>query len=182
MVVDQLLLVVEQAHVAEAMERPHLVLKAAFRDQPDGKVDTIGVQILQHDVVVEDAERQPDSGRLPENGREQARAEQHLDASRRGNGEGALDRTWVEGVFPKHDRLELPQRRPCRLDEGHGTRRERHAVRNAGQQFVAEQLAQTRQAAAHRRLPYANLLRGASDAPLGQESIEGDEEVEVDAG
>ena len=64
---------------------------------------------------------------------------------------------------------------------GEGAGRGAHALRGAGQELVAEQRAQAGEVVAHRRLAEPDAGRGAGDAALGQQRVEGDEQVEVEA-
>ena len=153
-----------------------------LRDDPHGEVDRVGIEVAQHRRVVEGAEGDAYARRVTLHMLEEARAEQRLDAARKRDRERALDARRLEVVLAQHDRLELPERRPHRLDERHGPRRQGHAVGGARQEFVAEKLAQATEGAARRRLSDAEVTGGARHATLGEKRVERDEQVQIDAG
>lgn len=173
---------VEKTEVAKPIERPDLVVRLALRDDADGKVDRIAVELVKHRRVVQSPERQTDARRVVLQVREQTRSQQHLDAARHGNGKRALDGGGLEAVLAKDDRLELLECRTHRPDQRLGARRQCHALGRTGQDLVAEELAQATEGAAHRRLTDAEMTGGARDAALRQKRIERDEQVQIDAG
>jgi hypothetical protein len=75
------------------------------------------------------------------------------------------------------DRAQRPADRP---GERQGARSRPDAVGRADEELVLEEPAQPAERVAHRRLADADALRGASDAALGQERVEGDQQVEVE--
>ena len=124
---------------------------------------------------------QPDARRCFAKIGEKRRAKQRLDAVGQADAEHAIGGAGIEGSLPRHQRLDLRERDPHRVDERQGSRRWAHAVRRAGEKFVAKQRAQAREVVAHRRLPNADARRGPGDAALRKQSVEGDQQVEVEA-
>ena len=109
---------------------------------------------------------QPDAGRRFAKTGEERGAKQHLDAIWQSYTEHAIGGARIEGLFPRHQRLDLGKRNPHRVNERQGAGRRAHAVRGAREEFVAKQRAQARKVVAHRRLPNADPRRGAGDAAL----------------
>jgi len=168
---------VEQAQVAEAVEGADLVMRLALRQDPDRQVDLVRIELPQHAAVVEGAQPEADAGRLASQEGQQPGDEIRLDAARHREGETALDRGRIEGILAEDDALELADRRPDGLDQGDRPRGQPHAVRGPRQQLVAEQLPQSAEAAAHGRLADVQVARRTGDAALGQERVEGHEQV-----
>ena len=55
-----------------------------------------------------------------------------------------------------------------------------HAAAAGDEQLVVERMAQTRQHAAHRRLTEMDAAAGVGDAPLREQRVEGDEQVQIE--
>jgi hypothetical protein len=95
---------------------------------------------------------------------------------------GALGRAGIEGLAAGQERLHLGERGPHGLGERQRPGGGPHPLGPAGEQLVAEQGAQAGEIVAHRRLAEPDPGRGAGDAALREQGVEGDEEVEVEAG
>ena len=121
-----------------------------------------------------------DAGRDLAQAREQGRHDQDFHAVRQSEPECSLRRRRIEGLVARYQRLDLGQRGPHRLDQRHRAGGEAHAVGPARQQFVAEQVPQAREVVAHRRLTNADARRSSRDAPLREQRIEMNEQVQVD--
>ena len=94
--------------------------------------------------------------------------------------EGSFGGRRIEGFALKHRRLNLRERHAHRIDERKRPRRGPHAVGAARQELVAEQRPEPPEIVTHRRLAETDARRGARDAPLGEQRIEGDQQVEVE--
>jgi hypothetical protein len=87
----------------------------------------------------------------------------------------------LEGLVARHQRLDLRQHGPHRLKQRQRARGEAHAIGATGQKFVTEQFPQPRQVVTHRGLTNADAGRRARNAPVGEQRIEMNQEIEVDA-
>jgi hypothetical protein len=74
----------------------------------------------------------------------------------------------------------LPQRLTQRLGKFTRPRGRLHPSRGADQKLILEHRSQSIECVAHRRLAKSNAIGGLRHVPLGQERVEGDEEIEVD--
>ncbi|KIU33658.1 hypothetical protein SR39_12220 [Methylobacterium radiotolerans] len=156
------------------------MVELPLREQADGEVDPVGVELVQDPGPVDRAQQQPDAGRVPAELRDQARPEQRLDAVRKAHREGARDRGRIELLLPVHQRLHLPEGAAQRLGDPEGAGRRPHPVRRPGQELVVEQAAQAGEARTHRRLADPDARGGPRDAPLVEQRVEGDQQVQVD--
>ena len=86
----------------------------------------------------------------------------------------------IERLALEHRRLDLGERDAHRIGERKRARRRPHAFGAARQQLVAEQRAEPREIVAHRRLAEPDARRGARNAPLRQQRIERDQQIEVE--
>jgi hypothetical protein len=94
--------------------------------------------------------------------------------------EAPLRLSRIEAPLLEQRRLDRAQRAADRPGERQGARGRPDAVGRADEQLVLEEPAQAAERVAHRRLADADALRGPGDAALGQEGVEGDQEVEVE--
>jgi hypothetical protein len=85
----------------------------------------------------------------------------------------------IKGLVARHQRFDLRQ-------HGHTgsnsvtARGEAQAIGAARKKFVTEQVPQPRQIVAHRGLTNADACRGTRDAPLREQRIEMNEQIQVD--
>ena len=157
------------------------MVRLSLRKRPkaDAEVEAVGVELVEQPVG--GVQAQPDAGcGLAEVG-EQRGTEQHLHAVRQPDPEQPLGGPGVERLVPGHQGRDLGEGDPHRIDQGEGAGGGAHALRSPGQELVAEQCAQAGEVVAHGRLPEADAGRGARDAALREQRVEGDEQVQVDA-
>ena len=86
----------------------------------------------------------------------------------------------IEGFALKDCRLDLRERDPHRVGKRKRPGRGPHSVGAAGQELIAEQRPEPSETMAHGRLAESYALRGTRDAPLGQQRIERDQQIEVE--
>jgi hypothetical protein len=87
----------------------------------------------------------------------------------------------LEAQAQLHGALHRLQRLTERHQHGVRARRALHDAAALHQQRVVEQLAQAAQRLAHGRLRHARAARGARDAALAQERVEGHQRVQLEA-
>jgi len=112
---------------------------------------------------------------------EQGGAEQHLRAVGQADPEGPFGLSGVEALLPRHQGRDLSQRDPHRVGQSEGPRGRAHPLRSPGQELVVEQPAQAGEIVAHGRLAKADPHRGACNAPLQEQGVQGDEQVQIEA-
>ena len=156
------------------------MVELPLREQADGEVDPVGVELVEDPGPVDGAQQQPDAGRVPPELRDQPRPEERLDAVGQAHREGARDGGRVEPLLPVHQRLHLPEGGAQRLGDLQGAGRRSHPVRRPGQELVVEQAAQAGEARAHRRLADPDPRGGPRDAALVEQRVEGDQQIQVD--
>ena len=146
----------------------------------DGEVHFVGVELIEQLRRVEIGKPQMNAGRDLAHARQQRRHDQDFHAVRQSEPECSHRRCRIEGLFARHQRLDLRQHGPHRLEQRHRARGEAHALGAACEKFVTEQLAQPREVVTHRGLADADAAGGARHAPLAKQRIEMNEEIEVD--
>jgi hypothetical protein len=67
-----------------------------------------------------------------------------------------------------------------RLDQRLGERGEGHAASAGDEQLIVQCVAQARQHAAHRRLTEMDAAAGVGDAPLREQRVESDEQIQIE--
>ena len=112
--------------------------------------------------------------------REKARNHRDLDGVGKADPECAVGGGGIERLALEHRRLDLGERDPHRIGERKRARCRPHAFGAARQQLIAKQRAQPREIVAHRRLAKPNAGRRARNAALRQQSIERDQQIEVE--
>jgi hypothetical protein len=98
-----------------------------------------------------------------------------------GEAEDAGRRRRIEAPARRHHALQAPQDRARLLEEGQGEGCRLHAARAFDEQRVAKLPAQAAQGMAHGRLCAAQPLGSAGDAAFGNQHVEHDQQVEVEA-
>jgi hypothetical protein len=86
----------------------------------------------------------------------------------------------VEARFVRDGALHLQQHVPERLDQVERERRQDHAASDDDEELVLKHSSQPPQSPAHRRLAQVHAPAGSRHIPLGQQSIQSDEEVEIE--
>ena len=86
----------------------------------------------------------------------------------------------VEARFVRNRALHLQQHVPERLDQVFRERRQDHAASDDHEQLVLKHSSQPPESAAHRRLAQVHTPAGPRHVPLGQQSVQGDEQVEIE--
>ena len=107
--------------------------------------------------------------------------QQHFDAVRQADPEQPIGSPGVEHPVLRHQSGDLGQGDPHRIDQRECPGRWAHALRASGQELVAEQRAQAAEVVAHGRLAKADPGGGTRDTALGEQCVESDEQVQVDA-
>lgn len=87
----------------------------------------------------------------------------------------------IERRIRRHRALQRLQRLPQRRAQGLGTRGRAHAARPGQQQRVVQRLAQLGQAHADRGLRQMQALGGAGHVALGEQCIQGQQQIQVQA-
>ena len=82
-------------------------------------------------------------------------------------------------MVARHQRADLRQRGPQRLEQGHSARGKAHALGPPREEFVTKQFPQACEVVTHRGLTNADAGRRARDAPFREERIEMNEEIQV---
>ena len=111
----------------------------------------------------------------------QPRQDQHFHRITHRHREAGFAQCRVEALALLDQRTEGLQRLAQRLDQAFGERRRRQVAALADEQRIVEQLAQSRQRVADRRLREVEPLGGPADAAFGDDRVEHDQEVEIDA-
>ena len=112
--------------------------------------------------------------------RHQAGGHRHLDRVGEADPEHPLGRRRVEVLALQHRRLDLGERHPHRIGKRERAGRRPHAFGAPGQQLVPEQRPEPREIVTHGRLAEPDAGSRARHAPLGEQRIEGDQQVQVE--
>ena len=173
---------VEDAEVALLVEDAALVVRLALLEHADSEIDPSRIEVVEDAVPIDRVQQElhPRCHRLQM--RDEGRHQKHLGRVRDAEGEGEVGRGRIEGSRRRRDLLNLGQCRLHRPKERQRARRWPHAVGPPRQQLIREGGAQPRQGMAHRRLADADPSGRAGHAPLRQQRVEGDEQVEIEPG
>ena len=133
------------------------------------------------DVASDRLEAEIETRRLGSEAGDQPRRKQDGLRVRRGDTDRALQGRGVE--VPGAEEAPEPIERDDRLrDQRLGERRRRKGAPGPDEQRIVENLPQTCERPAHRRLAQAHLGRRARDVPASQQSLERRQQVEVEGG
>jgi hypothetical protein len=112
--------------------------------------------------------------------RQQCRHDQDFHAVRQSKPERSHSRCRVKDLIARHQRLDLRKGRLHRLEQRHRPRREAHAIGPARENFVAKQVPEAREVMAHRGLANTDARSGSRNAPLPEQGIEINEQIQID--
>ena len=99
---------------------------------------------------------------------------------RRRNCEDPSRRRGIERHVDDDGSMDLLEDGTDRLDQRFAERGQGHAAAAGDEQLVVERVAQTRQHTAHRRLTEMDAAARVGDAPLREQRVEGDEQIEIE--
>ncbi len=170
----------EQAHIA-LPEQPALEeARLQVGQETDRQVHAPRFHLIAQRIGVVAHRTDRDAGRVPGQPAHQRRQEIDLADVRHRDREGARAGGGLEPGGGVERVVDRPERVGDRLGERLGKRRRDHPFRCADEQFIPQQLAQPVQRIADRRLRDAEGLGDGRNAPLPEQFVEDDQQVEVD--
>jgi hypothetical protein len=179
---DPGLLGIEHAEPALGEQLAPLVLELPRLEcfVADGEVDFVGIEVFEQPGCIDVVKPQVNAGRDLANARQQGGHDQDLDAVGQSKPERSHRRCRVKGLVARHQCLDLRQHGLNRLQQRSRAGRQAHTVGASRKRFVSEQFPQAREVMAHRGLPNTGAGSGPRDAPLPQQGIEINEQIQVD--
>ena len=173
-----------RVHVVEgAAQQAHLLVPAAQGQVHghDGEVELVGVQGVEHVFHPQQLGAQAHARRFPPHPGHEAGRHQHFQPVGGGHAHHALGARQLEIVRAADEVAGVGQPGAHARRQRQGAVGGHHALARSHQQFVVEQHAQPCQGVAHGRLADVDAFGGTRHVALGQQGVERDQQVEVDA-